>query len=80
MKRGYQAMGSGLYAIPLHSGSNGLGTGSHVRLEGELEGDRQRIGSRCARCVRDASAEIMNSLCPVVLVVHLRNDDLRGTS
>lgn len=44
---------------------------------GELENDRQRIRGRCAKCARDSDTEIVNSLCPVVLVVHLQNAKIR---
>ena len=74
---GCQALGGGLCAIAAHCGGDGLGTGSHVGLEGVLESARQRIGGRCAGCVRGSDAEVVDTLGPVVLVVVLGNDDLR---
>jgi len=72
-----QALGRGLCAVAVHCSGDGLGTGSDIGLEGALESAPQRFGGWCAGCVRGADAEVVYSLCPVMLVVHLGDDDLR---
>ena len=74
----YQALGGGLYAVDAHCASDGLGTGGHLRPESVLQSAPQRVGGRCTGCVRRADAKVVDSLCPVVLVVHLGDDDLGG--
>src|SRR6202011_793166 len=44
--------------------------------EGVAERFGQRAGSGRAGRVRGSDPEVADSLCPVVLVVHLRHDDL----
>jgi hypothetical protein len=47
-----------------------------IRLEGAAERRGQRVGSGRAGRVRGSDSEIVDSLCPVMLVVHLRHDNL----
>jgi hypothetical protein len=74
----YQALGGGLCAVAAHCRGDGLGTGSHLGLEGVLESARQRVGRWCAGYVSGSDAEVVYSLCPVVLVVDLGDDDRLG--
>ena len=65
-----------LRALGAHRGGDGAGAGRHVRLDGVAERFGQRVGSGRAGRVRGSNAEVVDSLCPVVLVIHLRHDDL----
>ena len=76
----YQALGGGLCAVAAHCTGDGFGTRSHIGLQGSLESFRQRAGGRCTARVRGSDPEEVDSFCPVVLVVHLGNDDLRCMS
>ena len=67
-------------AVATHGGGNGLRTNNHVRSEGTLERARQRADRWRAGGVRSANPQIVYSLCPVVLVVELRNHDLGRAS
>src|SRR5450755_3434550 len=60
-----------LRAIGAHRGGDGAGTGRHVLLESVAERFGQRVGSGRAGHVRGSDPEVVDSLCPVVLVVHL---------
>jgi hypothetical protein len=57
-----------------------FGVGGHVWLERVAEGLGQRLGGGCAGRVRGSDSEVLDSLCEVGLVVHLRDDDLRRSS
>src|SRR5512133_1806439 len=73
----YQTLGGDLCAITAHRGGDGSCAGSDLRLEAVLESVCQRVGGRCGGCVRGSNAELVDSSCPVVLVVMLRDEDLR---
>jgi len=72
----HQALSGDLCAVAAHCSGNGLRTGSHIGSERVLESPRQRVSCWYARCVRGSDAEALDPLCPVVLIVDLRNDDL----
>lgn len=63
----------------MHGSHDRSGAGSHVRLESMSESVHQRASGWCAGCVRDSNTEVVDSLCPVVLIVHLGDDDLGST-
>ena len=71
-----QSLGGGACAVVAHGGGDELGPGSHSRLEAVLERAPQRVGGWRAGCVLGADAEVVYSLCPVVLIVDLGDDDL----
>ena len=70
-------MGGGQGAIAAQRSGDGLGSGRHTWIEGLLENAGQRIGRWCDRRMRGSKPEVMDSLGPVVLVVDLRDNDLR---
>ncbi len=74
--RSHQSLRGSLCAIGAHCASDELGTGCYVRLESVAEGRGQRVGGRYDRRVRRSDPEVVDSLCPVVLVVELGYDDL----
>ena len=74
----YQALSGRLGAVAAHCSRDGSGTGSHIGVDGVLESARQRFGRWYAGFVRGSDAEALDSLCKVVLIVPLGNDDLGG--
>ena len=75
-----QAPRGDLRAVGAHGGGDGSGTDRHVRLEGAAERLGQRVGGGRAGRVRGSYPELVNSLCPVVLVIDLGHHDLRCSS
>ena len=50
--------------------------GGDVSLKRAIESVCERVCRRRPRCVRDPRTQLVNATRPIVLVVHLRDDDL----
>jgi len=75
----YQAVGGDQCAVAAHCRGDGAGTGSHSGFEGVIECARQRVGGRYDGRVCASDSEVVDSLCEVVLIVVLGDDDLGCT-
>lgn len=72
----YQTPGGDTCSITADSGGHDLSTDSDIRLERLLESVCQQVSGWRGRCERGPNAELLDSTCPVELVVMLRDDDL----
>ena len=79
MGRTDQTLGGDQCAIAVYAGSDGLSTSRHLALKSVCQRARQRLGGGCGWDVHSSNAKLLNTACPVVLIVMLRDDDLRRT-
>src|SRR5262249_60095129 len=74
----YQPFGGNLRSVAAHDSRDGSSTRSDIRSERALERAGERIGRWRTGRLRSADSERVDSLCPVVLVIVIRNDHLRS--